>query len=175
MKKTLLVTLFVLVIITSILSGTMAVYSTSADIAASGAVIAKEFKLTAAGTGNYSTDVKIAPTETVTKQFTISNFDGAVISETDMGLAVTVTIAAKGSAIKPLQVRILKGTTPVTTTGSIVDGVGTLSFTDELLKGSASTNTYTVEFTWPSTAGDINYAGAGFGATASVSVTGTQK
>jgi len=176
MKKNIFVTLLVLTIFTSVVSGTLAIYQINLEnFATDGDVIAKEFVITAEGTNNFSSEVLIAPTETVTKTFRITNTQGEIITETDMEVVVTVKVESLGNGIKPLQVRVLKGGEEVETTGAIVDGIGTLTFSAEMAKNVATTLDYTIEYYWPSTDNDIDFAGHSNGATTSVSVVATQK
>jgi plastocyanin len=181
MKKTLVLLSLVLAIALSVLSGTLAVYTTTITNLADGNVVAKEFILLE--NDDYDTfkkNVKIAPTETVEWTFSVKNYNGNIVSETAMDLTFTVDIAASTGkeAIDPLIVTIKKGDTVVegtkTETGSII-------FTDEFPlnevgQAYSQAHTYTVIIYWPSNDTiDINYAGSGFGTTISVSVTGTQQ
>lgn len=175
MKKVLILTVLVLTIATSIVAGTLAVYNINLGTIAEGSVIAKEFKLTGEGLDNFIYDVKIAPTETVTMDFTVSNFDGAITSETNMDVAIKVDVkAATGkSVIEPVNVVVKDNNGNVVSTGSLTNGTGLLSV-DTSFTTVKETKTYTVEFTWESTNNDTAYAGAGFGTAAEITVIGTQ-
>lgn len=175
MKKTLVLLSLVLAIALSVLSGTLAVYTTTIADLADGNVVAKEFILLKNGNDTFEEKVKIAPTETVEWTFSVKNYNGNIVSETAMDLAFTVDIAASTDkeAIAPLIVTIKKGDTVVGTQ----TGTGSIEFADEFaLKEVGQAHTYTVIINWPSDDTiDINYAGSGFGTTISVSVTGTQQ
>lgn len=176
MKKTLAIAALVLVLSTSIIAGTLAMYTTSIDDLATGSVVAKEFILLENGTDSFTENVKIAPSETVDWQFSVKNYDGVVVSETAMALDFNVNITAPNgkSMIAPLVITIKdqNGNVVGTTTGS-----GSIDFSSEFaLDASGQQKTYTASVNWPSNdAVDINFAGANFGAEVTVSVIGTQK
>lgn len=188
MKKTLLLLSLVLVIAISIISGTLAMYTTTIDNLASGSVVAKEFILLEDGTDTFEYNVKIAPSETVTWQFAVKNNNGSLKSETAMDLLFTVDIGAAESklAIAPLEIKVYEvteteGDVQKTLVGSFAgnttnNGTGSFTFENEFDADVAQSHTYSVEITWPSNdAIDINYAGGNFGTAVAVSVTGTQK
>lgn len=174
MKKTLVLLSLVLAIALSVLSGTLAVYTTTIADLADGNVVAKEFILLKNGNDTFEEDVKIAPTEKVEWTFSVKNYDGNIVSETAMDLTFTVKIAASTGkeAIAPLIVTIKKGDTVV----GAKTGTGSITFADEFaLNEEGQAHTYTVIIYWPSDDTDITYAGSGFGTAISVSVTGTQQ
>lgn len=176
LKKALMILSLVTVIAISIVSGTMALYTTTLDSIAEGSVVAKEFIFIEDGTDTFEQNAKIAPGEDKSWQFSIKNFNDNAVSETAMDLDITIDVtAAEGkSAIAPLLVSVLDedGYEVATQTN-----VGTISFDDEFaLSSDGQTHTYTVKIEWPSDNDtDITYAGADFGSAISVSVTGTQK
>ena len=176
MKKILIISALVLTLVTSVAAGTLANYTTALDNVANGSVTAKEFVLTGSGSDSFKKDVKIAPTETVSWQFSVKNFNGSTVSETAMDLAFNVDVkSSEGKkAIDPLVVSVLdeKGNVVGTQTGT-----GTIKFNDGFgLSDKGQTKTYTVKIEWPSNdKTDINYAGSGYGTAINVSVTGTQK
>jgi len=177
MKKFLLSTALVLAIAVSVISGTMALYTTKIDNVADGSVVAKEFVLHENGTDSFVKDVKIAPTETVTWSFGVRNFEGNILSETAMALSFTVDIEASNGkqAIDPLVVTIKNeaGTVVGTQTGS-----GVISFNDNFaLKSEGQAHTYTVVVNWPSSSADAAYVSdnGSFGTSIRVGVTGTQE
>lgn len=176
MKKVLVIVALVLVLSTAVIAGTLAMYTTSIDNLATGSVVAKEFVLLENGSDSFTENVKIAPTDTVDWQFSVKNYDGAIVSETAMALDFNIQIAAPNgkSMIDPLVITVNdeSGNVVGTTTGN-----GTIDFNNEFaLNASGQQKTYTVSVNWPSNdAVDINYAGANYGAAVTVSVTGTQK
>lgn len=176
MKKLLLMSALVLTIVASMVSGTLAAYTVTLNPIASGSAMAKNFKLTGEGEDNFTTDVLIAPSETIYMDFTVSNNDGSITSEVPMDLSISVTFAAATgkSIIVPLTAKVTTIDNATTlSTGSLTNGAGVLSVTDAF-GTTAATNTYRVAITWPSAAGDIAYAGHSFGTAVTVSVTGTQ-
>ena len=176
MKKTLVLVALVAVIATSIISGTLALYTTTIDDLATGSVVAKEFILLENGSDTFETNVKIAPTETVTWAFSIKNYDGALVTETgmDLDIVVDVTAIAGKTAIAPLVVTVTNELDEVVGTKT---GTGVISFADVFeLDADGQEHTYTVTINWPSDDSvDINYAGGDFGTAVAVTVTGTQK
>jgi uncharacterized GH25 family protein len=176
MKKVLLTVALVLVVSTSLIAGTLAMYTTSIDDLAEGSAVAKEFVLTEGGTDSFVKDVKIAPSETVTWQFSAKNYDGVVVSETAMDLSFDIDVqpTAGKSLVQPLTFTVTdeSGAAVGTATSS-----GLIEFSDEFaLATDGQEKTYTVTVNWPSdNSVDIDYAGADYGTSVSVSVTGTQK
>lgn len=175
MKKALLLSVLVLTIVASMVSGTLAVYARTLT-PYSNDVVAKEFVLVSEGTTNFDADVMIAPTETVTMVFTVSNNDAGVRSEVAMDLDISVTFAAAAgkSVIVPLTATVTGGGSSATITGSLTGGVGTFAISDAMGFAADETLTYTITIAWPTGASDINYAGHDFGTNVEVSVTGTQ-
>lgn len=176
MKKILIISALVLTIVSSIVAGTLASYNVNIGEVASGSVVAKAFKLTGAGLDSFQNNVLIAPTETKEMKFTVSNFDGSVVTETNMDVAITVDVTAQSGkqAIAPLTVVVKNESGAVVSQGSLANGVGTLTVADTFTANVQATKTYTVVINWPSTANDTQYAGAGFGNAIKVSVAGTQ-
>lgn len=204
MKKTLTIVALILAITVSLIAGTMSYYSITIDKLADGSVVAKEFILLENGTDTFEKDVKIAPGETVTWEFSIKNFDGSRISETAMALDIEVELeATEGkSKIEPLSVRIKEKATPLEDAEGLsilrindaaglrirdsISGSGTIKYADHFNLGRiGQTKTYQVIVTWPGVtlgqsgedqpvSDDIKFAGHEFGSTVSVKVTGTQ-
>jgi len=178
MKRTLIIVALVLVISTSIIAGTLAMYTITIDDLAEGSVVAKEFVLEAGETVGFSDNVKIAPGETEEWQFSVKNYKGegedAVVSETAMDLEfeITLTNAEGKTAIAPLEVTVKDEEDD-----ELI--LNNNKFTDEFpLDNEGQEKTYTVSVEWPwETNGvdDIDYAGAEHGTAIKVSVTGVQK
>jgi len=187
MKKVLLVSALVLVIATSMVSGTLADYHVTLPTITD-SVMAKNFVLTGMDTTvGDKLDVHIAPGETQTFTFTVSNFDSSGVAEVSMDLSIDIGLAKSTStnvngAIVPLVVTCVNdadSTALLHKSGEINPtlGTGTLKYSDTLtnIGTKGQTNTYTVTITWPSTASDTNYAGHSFGSALTVLVTGTQQ
>jgi len=176
MKKLVVTFALVLIVSTSLIAGTLAMYTTTIDDLAEGSVVAKEFILLEGGTDTFTENVKIAPAETVDYQFSVKNYNGSIISETAMDLDFDIAVvAADGkNVIAPLVVTVKNsdGATVGTVTSS-----GTIEFADEFgLSATGQEKTFTVSVNWPSNDNtDINYAGANYGTALKVAVTGTQK
>jgi len=161
-------------IVASMVSGTLAVYNAGVTDIASGSVVAAEFKLTGEGKSDFTDDVLIAPGETVYMNFTVSNFDGAIISEVLMNLVITVDFVGN---LVPLTAVLQSKDGVNISADTLADGEGSLTLTDELttITDPGQTNEYTVAITWPDTANDYDYAGSGFGTALTVTVEGTQQ
>ena len=176
MKKGLMIIALALVLTTSVIAGTLAMYTTTIDNIGQGSVVAKEFVLLKGGTDTFTKNVKIAPAETVNWQFSVKNYNGDIISETGMDLNFSVDVKAEDgkSVIAPLQVTVKNANGDVV--GS-VNSDGKIQFTDEFaLSASGQEKVYTVSVNWPGNGNDdILYAGGGYGTAVKVSVTGTQK
>ncbi|NLE24878.1 MAG: hypothetical protein GX625_05960 [Clostridiaceae bacterium] len=176
MKKILVTLTLVLLLATSIISGTLAMYTTKIDALAEGSVVAKEFILTEGGTDTFAQNVKLSPGESEEWKFSVKNYNGAVISETAMSLEFNVILSAADGkeVIAPLAISVKNSDGEVLGTAA---GSGTIAFNDEFdLDENGQEKSYTVSVSWPSNNGvDIDYAGAGFGNAVKVSVTGMQK
>lgn len=176
MKKILITAALILILSTSIISGTLAMYTSKIDNLADGSVVAKEFVLLKGGTDTFTQNEKIEPGKTDTWKFSVKNYDGSIVSETAMNLDIGVDVqaAAGKNAIEPLSVKVLDADGKQL--GTAVTGNGTIKFTDSIpLSEAGQEKIYTVIVDWPSNnAVDINYAGSGYGTDIKVSATGTQ-
>lgn len=176
MKKALLLAALAMTIVASMVSGTLAVYSQ--DIAPyDNNVVAKSFVLLSEGTQNFDADVLIAPTETVTLEFTVQNYDSGIRTEVPIDLSIDVAFADADAktAISPLTATVSGGSGSAVITGSLTNGVGSFVITDELSDTTDVLLTYSIEINWPSSATDLDFAGSAFGTNVEVSVSGTQQ
>lgn len=181
MKKVLMISALVMMIVVSMVSGTLALYTTTVD-PFSGSVVAKEFVLLSEGNVDFATDLGIAPSETQEKIFTVKNFSGTATTEVKMSVNITLGFAGKSinHQILPLTVEVYDDTTLLASAdiGTLTNGIGTLTINNvSLPANTATTKTYTVKFTWPSaTTGvvDTDFAGSAFGTILTVSVVGVQ-
>lgn len=175
MKRTFFILLLSLAICSSLLAGTMASYTVTLDNFASGSVVGKEFIFLESGTETFQDDIKIAPTGTVTWQFAVRNYDGNLVTETDLYYNLTFDVSATPgkNAIAPLIISIKDGGGNVVGT---VNGTGSVDVTGSFpLSATGQSASYTVEIHWPSNDEiDINYAGHNFGTTISVSAVASQ-
>jgi len=176
MKRTITIIALILLVSVSIIAGTLAIYTTTLEDLATGSTIAKEFILVEGGTDSFVKDVKIAPAESAAWQFSVKNYNGSVVSETAMDLDFDIDVAASAgkSVIAPLVITVTnsEGATVGTVTAS-----GKIEFEDAFaLSTAGQEKLYTVTVNWPSNDDvDIDYAGANFGTSVKVSLTGTQK
>ena len=177
MKRTLILIALALAITTSIIAGTLAMYTITIGDLAEGSVVAKEFILLEGETNTFEENVKIAPGEKVNWDFSVKNYDGEIISETGMDLEfnVEMTEADGKDAIDPLVVTVTdENGDPIVGTATD-DGI---KFEDAFpLDDVGQEKIFTVSVEWPwETDGidDIEFAGADYGSAVKVSVTGTQ-
>jgi hypothetical protein len=173
-KKAVVIAALLLTIMSSILAGTLANYSVTLDHIASGSVVGKEFIFTEDGTDTFKENLKIAPTEKVVWHFGVKNYDGSLVTETDLHYDLTFDVsAAPGkSAIAPLIITIRDGSGKAVNS---VTGTGTIHVTGDFPQAAMGQSAgYDVEIYWPSTNDDIKYAGGGFGTSINVSATATQ-
>jgi len=92
MKKQIITLALTLLLATSVVAGTLAMYTTSIDNLSEGSVVAKEFILSKGGTDTFTQNVKLAPGESEEWQFSVRNYDGNVISETAMDLDFRIDV-----------------------------------------------------------------------------------
>jgi len=177
MKKAFVTLVLLLAICTSILAGTMAVYTTQLEIG-SGSVVAKEFIFLGEGAESFGQNVKIAPTETVNWNFSVKNYDGSYITETDLYYKLEFFVSKTEGKIKAIEPLII----------SIKDGAGNLIKSIETNEGEGSaivygtfplsnegqSEAYNVEVYWPSTDNDINFAGHDYGTSINVTAIASQ-
>jgi len=176
MKKVIALGTLVLLILASLLSGTLAIYSKTVDIGPGSIVAssARSFVFLIEGTQNFQSTLKIAPTETVAFIFDLRNYDGEIVSETAMHYDLTIDISAASgkTAIGPLNVIIKNEDDQVLGT---LTGTGTFQFSNDfLISATGQSDTYIVEFYWPSTDNDIDFEGDDYSTMIGVSATATQ-
>lgn len=143
-KKTLLLTLLALAILTSITAGTLAVYTKSATIAAE--VNVKKFSFAAAGkVDNLLGKINLAPTQKESYSFSVKNYEGDNGSPAEVPLTYTGTINFVDAKTK------MPGLVAVLTDGNNVetrDDNGVISFTSTMAGNTAVTQNYVVTLTW---------------------------
>ena len=130
MKKTLITLALVLLLATSVIAGTLAMYTTSIDNLSEGSVVAKEFILTKGGTDTFAQNVKLSPGESEEWKFSIKNYDGNIISETAMNLDIKVDVAAVDGkeVIAPLVISVRNSEGEIKGT---ITANGTIAFNDD--------------------------------------------
>ncbi len=175
MKRIIFILTLVMVMVSSIVAGTLAMYATSIDKLAEGSVTAKEFVFTGAGTDSFQQGIKIAPSETAQWHFKVKNYDNQIITETDLYYKLTFNVSASAgkSAIQPLVVTVKDSAGRVINS---VTGTGTFDVTGSFpLSETGQEKDYTVEIYWPgSGSNDVNYAGNKYGTTVNVGAAASQ-
>lgn len=188
MKKILLVSALVLVIATSMVSGTLAAYQISLPEMSTGSVVAKKFVLVKGTPDTFDTNVKIAPSEKKEMTFSVMNNEPENASEVNMNVKATITLDDVSSTVKaivPLTVIVYQGTDTTTvdkkvqaTMGTLTSGKGTLTFNFDIPVSTTTAQTFTVVVEWPDPVGTVyaaaDYAGPTHGTSLKVSVVGTQ-
>ncbi len=175
MKKIITISLLILAIVSSLLAGTMAYYTTNLDIA-TGSVTAKEFIFLSEEVHSFQVNEKIAPSETVSWSFKVMNHDDlTAVTETEQYYKLTfdVTAADNKSAIEPLVVTVKDngGHILYTVTGTAVFDL----FDSFTLNGDNQTREYLVEMHWPADGtNDSAFAGSNFGTAIKVSAVASQ-
>ncbi len=174
MRKLILTTSLILLILVSFLTGTLAIYSKTIEIDTPASVIAKDFIFVADGTESFRSDVKIAPTETVTFQFGVRNYEGTAVSDTAMRYELLINVGPSPgkTAIGPLIVRVKDEWDHILNS---VTCTGVLNVSNVFpISGVGQRHAYKIEFFWPSTTNDIDFEGDAFSTQINVTATATQ-
>lgn len=175
MKKLIFILVLVLTMATSVVAGTLAMYTASVDNLAEGSAVAKEFVFVGDGTDSFQQGIKIAPSETVKWQFKVKNYENHVITETDLYYKLTFNVSATSGkkAIQPLTVSVKDTDGKVLNT---VTGVGKFDVTGSFpLSETGQEKGYVVEINWPAGGSDdIQYAGSEYGTTVNVDALASQ-
>lgn len=177
MKKTVILVIATLLVVTSLISGVFAAYKTQIDDVSSGEVTAKSFILKANETLSFEDGVKIAPGEKLEVKFKIANYEGnkatsaTSVSETNIKVDIIIEF---NSEIKPL---VLKGYTETVENKSsnVVSFNSTKGFLTDTITfdaGKAQSATIALTIEWPHTDNDIDYINKT--ASYKVTVIGTQ-
>lgn len=143
-KKTLLLTLLALAIVTSITAGTLAVYTKTVDLGAE--VLIKKFAFAAAGhTGSSTNSINLAPEETQNYIFTVTNYEGENGAPAEVALNYAVHINFSDAAMKMpgLTAVLLKDKIEV---GTATDGI--IDYTDKTPASTAEKHEYVLAVTW---------------------------
>lgn len=175
MKKLIFILALILTMASSIVAGSLAMYTVSVGNMAGGSTVAKEFIFTSAGTDSFQQGLKIAPAERNEWQFKVKNYQGNVVSETNMYYKLTfhVTAAPGKQAIAPLVVSVKNQNGEELNS---VTGVGTFDVLGSFpLAASGQEADYIVELYWPGDGNsDINYAGSHYGTSINVDAVASQ-
>ncbi|EGW36279.1 cellulose binding domain-containing protein [Desulfosporosinus sp. OT] len=175
MKKILFLSALVLIMLSSIVAGTLAMYTVSIDNLAEGSVVAKEFIFVGEGTDTFQQGLKIAPSETTQWQFKVKNYENNIVSETDMYYKLTFHVQALTGkqAIEPLKVTLKDSNGNALNS---VTGVGTFDLLGSFpLAVNGQEQDYFVEINWPDDGtSDIKYAGGNYGTMINVDAVASQ-
>ena len=128
MKKSLRILLLLLMLITSMTAGTMAVYTSTIDVATL-AISAKQFVLGVNQGGQDEFDLKIGPGETVNYHFNVTNKNtSGDVSEVDMDLLIDADFSAIRSNLPDvgIQLMLVSGSSSITV--ATADSTGMLSY-----------------------------------------------
>ena len=160
-KKPLLFALLALAIVTSLTAGTLAVYTKSVEL--TGDVKVKRFAFDAKGgnaTGEHA--IRLAPTETETYSFEVTNFEGnSQAAEVPLEYTISVDIDGADEMVG-LTAILKKGDTVLgsTTNGSFITK-DTFSEVLRLPKDVKTTDKYVVTLTWQDVATDATQSNVG--------------
>lgn len=169
-KKSMIAVLAVLVLI-SLVSGSLAVYqSTLPDMGGNAA--AANFVIDGNSNGGLFTEtLNIAPGDTQSSTIAVRNSKGSNVTETDMKLNINVTLETE---VQPLVLNLKDGDTVLDTATYTSKTIAYDSVTAVFAANDATEKVYTIEIVWPEgdTASDLSYQGKDISYT--ISVTGTQ-
>lgn len=175
MRKIVFLLALVLIMLSSIVAGTLAMYTVSIDNLAEGSVVAKEFIFVGEGTDTFQQGLKIAPSETTQWQFKVKNYENHTVSETDMYYKLTFHVQALTGkkAIEPLKVTVKDSNGNALNS---VTGVGTFDVLGSFpLAVNGQEQDYFVEINWPDDGtSDVKYAGGNYGTMINVDAVASQ-
>lgn len=150
MKRALPLTVLLLMILTSLNAGTLAVYTSTIDLAVV-PVSAKRFALGVNQGSTSEFDLQIAPGDMVSYSFDVSNADSeGRISEVDMDLLVEADFSSVYEALPGIQVRLLLQAGGNSLKVAECDGTGRLSYSQSLAftASTATEKQYSLTFVW---------------------------
>ena len=146
MKRTLLILLLITAISTSLLAGTMAVYSSNVDLK-TGNITAKRFYI---GVGNEDAfNIKIAPGESQQYAFEITNLnkDGQP-TEVDMNLSIAADFSSVYAALPGMQIRLEERGNPSLSRDAAGNGQFRYVEDSAFKADQGATRTFVFVFTW---------------------------
>jgi len=167
MKKSLVLILLALIIVSSMVSGSLAVYTTSQEIT-SGDISAKLLIFEINKISGFDQSLEIAPTESYTYIFNVTNTKGYAVSQVPIDATITVSLgAADGkTAIGNLVAAIYSDGAKVADI-PVVNGVGSIDLTEHF-NLTAETIEYEVVISWVSSSNDNLYMGSSYGSVLTV-------
>jgi len=167
MKKTLFVLVLVLTIVSSLVAGTLATYTKTLE-PMEGEVTAKQFYIGATETA--FADVKLAPSEETSWDFSVINYQGDVATEVDMDLNIVVNVDGD---IDGLKVALYEGETKL---GEVTkEGTFNVNIDKAFNKNVKEQRDFSVKVLWKNgqVTDDIDTANADAFAKAKIAVTVT--
>ena len=150
MKRGIQVLMLLLLVLTSLNAGTLAIYTSTVDLAVL-QVSAKRFALDVNQGGQSEFDLKIAPGELVSYQFDVSNVnaDGKV-SEVDMDLLVEADFSNIRSTIPGVTIQLLLFGSSGYAVVAQADEVGHLGYSKSQMftSGESGVRHFSITFYW---------------------------
>lgn len=183
MKKFIAIGVLVLFILSTLISGVLALYSTKADEYQEESATAARFVLSGETlSGRSSAGITIAPGDYTYYSFDLKNYDATGATETDMKVEISATLAAAAGkkAIPELRAALYRydGNAEGEKIGDVTleAGVGQTVFTldREFTANVEKTSTFALKIEWPNSETNTLYQGSEYGTVYSVSVVGTQ-
>ena len=175
MKKFLLTASLLLLIATSVISGTLASYNVRLEPFEEDAVTAKSFVLTGEKTSDtlIGKAQKIAPGEKKEITFSVSNQNGSIVTETNMNVFINIAISENGESISPLTYKLYKADDETTI---LAESDQSFEYAGLRFEGGiGKTENFVLVIEWPhNDAIDTNFQGDSFGNNIQITVSGIQ-
>ncbi|HPG92873.1 MAG TPA: hypothetical protein PK675_05625 [Clostridia bacterium] len=167
MKKSLVLILLALIIVSAMVSGSLAVYTTTEEIT-SGDISAKTLIFELNKISGFDQALQIAPTESVTYIFNITNTKGYAVSQVPIDATITIALgAAEGkTAIGNLVATIYSEGVEIADI-PVINGVGSIDLSKHF-NLTAETFQYEVVVTWVPNFNDNLYMGSSYGSVLTV-------
>ncbi len=151
MKRGIIVLVLVLMVFTSLNAGTLAIYTSTAEVAVL-AVSAKRFVLNVDRGDQLELNLKLAPGERKSYNFEVTNTDiDGYVCEVGMDILIAADLRDVVTAIPGLQITLLyygkAGYTPVATVGA--DGQLSYSSLSHFSASVSKVSRYSLTFLWP--------------------------
>lgn len=150
MRRALVLTVLLLMIVTSLNAGTLAVYTSTIDLAVL-PISAKRFALgvNQGSTGEF--DLQIAPGDVVSYNFDVSNADSeGRVSQVDMDLLVEADFSSVYVALPGIRIQLLLQSGSDSQQVAECDSTGRLSYAQSVAfaASSAAEKQFTLAFSW---------------------------
>lgn len=172
MKRALLITVLLLMIMTSLNAGTLAIYTSTIDLTAP--ITAKRFALGVNGGRAEEFDLLINPGDTVSYNFIISNTDSeGRTSEVAMDLLIESDFSSVVSTLPGIQIHLMHQHQTLRS----INSAGRLSYSESKAFSAAmpGQKQFSLVFTWPDTeAAQAALMAGGVSLPLSIYIRGTQ-